>query len=162
MSQTTAPLVNMVAGEDGLIADSVSPCQVETLVNASAPVYFGRLVSLDASAQGLAKVPAAAGDVTNSSAGVVVRRLTKVTDPTLALPGYAAKDSVPVLRKGKIWVRVESGVTRGAAAFARHAVSNQGQFRHDADGGNATLVPSAYYRTSASAGQLAMVEINLP
>lgn len=161
MSQTTAPAVNMTAGEDGLHTED-GPTHIESGVNASASMFFGRLACHDSATQGALKRPAAGADVTNLSAGVVVRRLTKVTDPTLALPGYAAKDSIPYLKKGKIWVRVESGVTRNAGAFARHTGGNEGQFRHDADTANATAVPTAFYRTSATAGNLALLEINLP
>ncbi len=83
---------------------------------------------------------------------------------------YFPGDAVPVLTRGRIWVTVESGATvtsdspvywRQTATLANPVV---GGFRGDADGGTCILLSNGIVRwiTSASGGNLAVLEINQP
>lgn len=160
MSQTTAPLINAVVGEVGLIAESFGPWAMESKVS-QAEVFVGRLVSLGAGDDEVA-APAASGDVTATAVGVTARRLSRVSQAGAADPSFPAGESLPVLRKGKIYVEVEDAVTKGGACFVNFQNGNEGQFRSDAAAGDAVALPGAVYRTAAGAGELAVVEINLP
>jgi len=81
---------------------------------------------------------------------------------------YIPGDAVPVLTRGRIYVRVENNVTSDSPVYWRMipTVGNPlvGGFRSDSDGGNAILLSSNQVRwiTSASAGNLAVLEINQP
>ena len=81
---------------------------------------------------------------------------------------YINGDAVPVLTRGRIYVTVENNVTSDSPVYWRMipTVSNPqvGGFRSDSDGGNAILLSSNIVRwiTSASAGSLAVLEINQP
>lgn len=83
---------------------------------------------------------------------------------------YIPGDAVPVLTRGRIYVQVEVGdtVTSDSPVYWRMipTVSNPqvGAFRSDSDGGNAILLSNSIVRwiTSASAGNLAVLEVNQP
>lgn len=81
---------------------------------------------------------------------------------------YIPGDAVPVLTRGRIYVTVENTVTSDSPVYWRQiaTMSNPvlGSFRSDSDSGNAILLPSNQVRwiTSASAGNLAVLEINQP
>jgi hypothetical protein len=72
---------------------------------------------------------------------------------------------MPVMKKGRVWVRVEDAVAAEAAAFVRFVVGLPGQvlgaFRSDADAGNAAALPNAKFVTAAAAGGLALLDLNL-
>lgn len=78
---------------------------------------------------------------------------------------YADTQVMPVARTARLWVRTEDQVLANAPAFVRvvntaaaGAPSNIGQFRSDADGGDALLVPGARYRRVS--GLIAELEVN--
>lgn len=83
---------------------------------------------------------------------------------------YFPGDAVPVLTRGRIWVTVEVGaaVTSDSPVYWRiiPTVLNPqvGGFRGDSDSGNAILLNNNIVRwiTSASDGNLAVLEINQP
>ncbi len=83
---------------------------------------------------------------------------------------YYIGDAVPVLTRGRVWVAVEAGtsVTSDSPVYWRYipTVANPqvGGFRGDSDGGTALLLSSNIIRwiTSASAGELAVLDINQP
>jgi len=91
--------------------------------------------------------------------GVAVRSLSVEAgfpyDPG-EVTGYGATDSVNVLRKGRIYVPVAAAVTRQTQA---NVVASTGQFTTNGAG---TAVPGSIYLTSAAAGGVAELEINLP
>ena len=159
MSQTSAPSVNMEAGFAGLIAESFGPRKVESMYS-DAVQKFGYGVALDAATKKV-KTPGAATDVTANFAGIVASSHALESSES-GDPQYAAKASLPVLRRGVIWVKVEDAVTINGDVYCNWQNGAEGQFRSDGDAGNAALVPSAKYRSSAGAGELALVEINLP
>ena len=81
---------------------------------------------------------------------------------------YFVGDAVPVLTRGRIYVTVENNVTSDSPVYWRMipTLSNPqvGGFRSDSDGGNAILLSNGIVRwiTSATAGNLAVLEINQP
>lgn len=105
------------------------------------------------------KLPAAAGDVTNSFEGFTVRQEYREANPQ----GYSNLEPVPVMRRGYIWVEVEGAVTEEGAVYVRTAASGPntqlGAVRGDADSANATLIPGAKFVTSTTAAGFAIVEV---
>ena len=81
---------------------------------------------------------------------------------------YIPGDAVATLTRGRIWVTPENNVTSDSPVYWRQIATvgnpNLGSFRSDSDGGNAILLSSNQVRwiTSASAGNLAVLEINQP
>lgn len=81
---------------------------------------------------------------------------------------YIPGDAVPVLTRGRIWVVPDGNVSSDGPVYWRMipTLSNPqvGTFRGDSDSGNAILLPSTIVRwiTSASAGNLAVLEVNQP
>lgn len=81
---------------------------------------------------------------------------------------YVPGDAVSTLTRGRIYVTAESNVTSDSPVYWRQVATvanpNLGSFRADSDSGNAILLPSNQVRwiTSASAGSLAVLEINQP
>jgi hypothetical protein len=81
---------------------------------------------------------------------------------------YIPGDAVACLTRGRIYVTVENNVTSDSPVYWRMipTLSNPrvGGFRSDSDGGNAILLSNNIVRwiTSASAGNLAVLEINQP
>ena len=81
--------------------------------------------------------------------------------------GVDADGTMGVLTRGTIFVLVETGdtVVADGSVYARHTASASeqlGSFRSDSDGGDATLIPGLIFRTSAAAGEYAVLEVNLP
>lgn len=78
----------------------------------------------------------------------------------------ADKEAVSVLRRGRIYVLVEEAVVKGDAAFVRAVATGPqraGAFRKSADGVTTIdLTGKAEFVTSAAAGALAVLDINLP
>ena len=81
---------------------------------------------------------------------------------------YYPGDAVPVLTRGRVYVQVEANVTSDSPVYWRFiptlANPQVGGFRADSDGGTCLLIPSTQIRwiTSASAGNLAVLDINQP
>ena len=77
---------------------------------------------------------------------------------------YRTETAIPVALRGRVLVRVEDAVSAGSKAFVRYASgsggSKLGAWRSDADSSSAAEHPTAVFRTSASAGGLATLEIN--
>ncbi len=79
---------------------------------------------------------------------------------------YPQYSMVNAVRKGRIWVTVEEAVTSDDSVYLRFKANgtgkDPGQFRKSSDSSKAILVSGARFVTSAGAGELAVVEINLP
>ena len=106
-------------------------------------------------------MPDATGEVTGLvGQGVVLRSHTQPQNE-----GYADGDPMPVMKKGRVWVPVEDAVTADTAAFVRFVAAGAeqlGAFRSDADGTDAVALPGAKFASDAGAGELALLELNLP
>lgn len=130
-----------------------------------ASVPFGRLVVQDNQKYAdVAHLPYTSAQVTSLlTLGVTIR--DNVFDDSDDL-GYTAQSTMAVLRKGQIWVTAENAVTPHTAVYARHTVTTTntayGTFRGDTDSATASLVSGAVWKTQATAGGTALLQINLP
>lgn len=150
----------MEKGLAGQLAD-VGNADIVTRANAYGDtIPFGVFVTKGTN-EGEAVPPEATGEVTGLvGLGVVVRSHTQPQDE-----GYADGDPMPVLKRGRVWVPVEDAVTAESAAFVRFVAAGAeqlGAFRSDADGTDAVALPGAKFVTDADAGELALLDINLP
>lgn len=150
-------------------------CSVAVVLPNEASVPFGVFVTQDVNITGqgadnIARLPFAAADITTERLGLGVSVHDQATENALASAGqtevgYKTQSSMSILRKGLIWVEVEDAVVPGGAVYVRHvagAGEQLGAFRSDADGSDADILPNARYKTAASAGGLAQLDINLP
>lgn len=155
-------------GFPGMLADS-GPRQVTSKVNPAVAIPFGTAVAKGTDDDHV-KLPTTAAEVT-ASIGIAIQDPVTEQDSSFTLATYAINSSVNVLRKGRAWVTVEEAVTSGDTPYVRWANGNggktqKGAFRKSVDqvssADTATILPNAKYITSASAGELAIVEINTP
>jgi hypothetical protein len=116
----------------------------------------------------------ATATITNTTSdglyGVALRTQNKMnlyasTGSDGAAPYYEG-DCVSMLTKGRVYVYVEDTLDSDDAVYMRFAPNGAntrlGVFRSDDDSGTAVLVPDAVWRVGASAGGLAVLEINKP
>lgn len=145
-------------------------CSVADVILNELNVPFGVLVVEDTTglSDDRAHLPQVTGDITTVGkvAGVAVHNHgVEQNKGGVNNLGYEPQSAMNVLRKGRIYVTVEDAVVKGGLPFVRFvagASEQLGSFRSDADGSDAVALPDARYVTSASAGGLAIVEINLP
>lgn len=109
------------------------------------------------------RLPRATGEVTGGAfEGIVLCDTSKAPNTG----GYADKSVLPVLRKGRVWLRSEDAMPANNAVYCRFqdptASYGLGSFRSDADTADAVAVPTAISKTSCDAGGLFVCEINLP
>ena len=146
--------VNMDVAFEGMLADSVKIAALSKITE-GADLEFGLGCKKGTSDNQI--VPLAAN--TDKFEGVIIHRHREEGE-------LGDKVSVSLLRKGRIYVLVEQDVVAGEAAFVRAVAAGAeraGAFRKDADGGDAIdLTGKAEFVTSALAGELAVLDINLP
>ncbi len=163
--------IDMTIGVEGGIADTTFGKDTISRV-ALADLRCARLLVRDATAplgdRG-AKIPTADFAGSGDVLGVLMWDPGKVNDGLISSVkvNFAAGDELPVLRRGRIYVKPEDAVVQGVQAFARFASggggTELGRFRSDADTATAAAVPSARWFTSTTAAdQVAVLEINLP
>jgi hypothetical protein len=120
-------------------------------------VPFGRF--LVRAGENTVKLPTSASELTNAFKGVSLRQEYR-EDNTV---GYANLSSLPVMRRGFIWVLTEGAVTEESPVYARHTASGGntilGLARADADSATAGLVPGAKFLASLAAAGLVPVEL---
>lgn len=79
---------------------------------------------------------------------------------------YYQGDCVSMLTRGRVYVLVEDTVTSDDPVYVRYLANGTntelGRFRADADSATCFEVPHAVWRLGAQAGELAVLEINLP
>lgn len=144
-------------------------CSVADVILNEANVPFGVLVVEDTTglSDGRAHLPQATGDITTAGKVAGVAQHTQFVEQSVGGTnnlGYAPQSSMNVLREGRIYVLVEDAVVKGGAAFVRFvagAGEQLGAFRSDADSGDAVALPGASFKTSADAGGLAVLQVNV-
>lgn len=102
--------------------------------------------------------------------GVAIADVSKVTRLTAPYGGYSAGETVPILRKGRIWMAVEdvASVVQGGLVYVRHIATGTEQLGaiRAADDGSDTEVLDAqqavFTGQKDSTNGLAVVEWNLP
>lgn len=149
-------------------------CTVVEDVPNEAGVNFGLCVVQDVNVtpagntDNLAHLPNLVAQITDTNRALGVAVHTQALEQALLNAdnvGYPLGSTMSVLRKGRVWVRVEDAVVVGGQPYVRciaGAGERLGAFRSDADGSDAGALPGSRYKTSAGAGELAIVEINLP
>jgi hypothetical protein len=148
-------------GLAGMIADN-GPRDVLSRANPSVEIPYGVAVTKGTTDKDV-KLP------TTSPEAVAMLGVAIISNdiPNTAYgtaPKYPVKSAVSVMRKGRVWVKVEEAVTAGDQAFVRFATGTGtilGSFRKSADTATAVAIPGTRYLTSASANGLAIVDLTL-
>lgn len=153
----------------GMKADA-SDDQVDSYAQgeASAEIPFGVMVC-QGTAGGTSGTPDKAilpVDANSVPVGVVVHSHDYDSRTELGTTGLKPKTMLSVMRRGRIWVQVEDAVTVNAPAFYRYTSdggsnTQVGKFRSDADSAKALKVRGAIYKTAASAGGFAILELDM-
>ena len=158
----TSYSIDMAAATDGLLYDIGFNDIVSGI--AQGAMVPGVFVTKGTTDKGV-KVPAAAAEVTNPllARGFVVRDLAKEVDASGEL-SYVAEDVVSVIKKGRIWVKCEDAFNQSDAVLVRITAASPnlqlGQIRVGATS-NAVVLAGAKILNSGTAGQLALLEIDL-
>jgi hypothetical protein len=135
MAQTSYS-VNPEVGYRGLLADPNRDAFIIPMANGAAAAQgFGIMVKRDATnPEEQFDIFSAAGQ---KPLGITVHTHAQ-EDPSLTDPaGIALLESASILRRGRIWVRVEEAITVGDPVYFRHTSGTGteiGAFRNDADG----------------------------
>lgn len=164
----TSYSIDQAAGRPGQIADSSIVQDIETFKNPAAEVKFGCVVTRGAATDEIVH-PDAAAEVTDEKVvrGIVVASHEMESKNDGQAPGYVAKSVVPVMRKGRIWTVAEDIITEGTSTVNCRIAANGGNtqlgaLRGAADSSFTAVLPKTKWKTStASTGQLAVVEIDL-
>ncbi len=164
MPQTTVAATLTVGAAGQLAEHNLANLVTDELVLAHATaVPFGCGVAHDATGgDGTCKLLAAS---TEKFEGVAYDNGSVAVDDTV--PGsYSQYDTVPVLKKGKVYVVTEESVDPTKAVFCRYTANGGGktigQFRTDEDGGKAFVIANAQWRQTVTGAGTALLEINLP
>lgn len=149
-------------------------CTVAEQIPNEAGINFGLCVVQDKGAiaaggdDNLAHLPTLVTQVTDVGTVLGVTVHTQAIEQAVLNAnnvGYPIASAMSVMRKGRIWVYVEDAVVVGAQAFVRcvaGAGEYVGAFRSDVDGSDAGALPSSRFKLTAGAGELTILEINLP
>ena len=134
------------------------------------PVPFGRALAKTTTSDNSVALPSVTGFTFEGIS--IARAKGRPRDNTVSPPvtGDAVwrdDEPIPVLRKGKIWLRPEQAVTPASDVYIRHtqgldAAHTVGRFRTDADTAKADQLVPARWFTSANADALAGLDINIP
>ena len=136
---------------EGLLFD-LSPYTAGTYSNPNDAIQYGRAVARIPENENGIKPP----DASDSSILGVSVKATPTENAT-----YPAKSAVSVLRKGRIWVKVEEDVSPDDPVYVKY-VGDLGTFRKSDPGSEALQLQDAAWLTKADAGELAVLELNLP
>lgn len=164
MTAQTAYTIYHAAGYEGGVNSDEK--RVRTARNNTAtPIPQGRFVVFD-SGGGTTELAAALPSATGQKIlGVVMLDQARET----VAVGYAQNELMSVMYEGAILVRTEQAVTPLDPVFVRYNAAGGtgtnpavGQVRKDADTAKADALTSAQFMTSAAAGELVWVGLNLP
>lgn len=152
-------------GREGMVATTDPNMKMRIAHATATELVFGRAV-IRGSHDNAVVHPSG---TTGVFAGVVMEDLgisayLQATPNTVPV-GYDAQ----IMTSGQIWVIPEVDVTQDNPVYFRHANAGSapealGRFRDDNDGGSGdvTLIAGAKWATSATAGNPARLEINIP
>lgn len=137
--------------------------------NSGANVPVGRAVVFDAgggTTELAFKLPSLVGDTV---LGVLIADQTIPQNAVIANGGVVDDGMGSIVAHGEVWVSVEQAVTPASPVFTRYTLAGAtgtnpalGKFRTDADTAKAVAVTNARFLTSAAAGGLALLQINIP
>jgi len=149
------------AGSLTLLSTGDTPSDVTFSVKVAQgqEIPFGRFVCLDeARGDGFARLPRVSGDVGGLTFGVVLAASAR--QPNAG--GFPHASVLPVLNKGRVWMRVEDVATVGAAVYVRYTANGAGlpgMVRSDGDSSKAAALAKATFKSSGGAGALVIVEL---
>jgi hypothetical protein len=160
MSQTSYSINQAAAREGGLY--DLGDHDILSFVNAAA-IPFGKLVVRD-TADDAGKLPAASTDVTDAKKvlGLAIAK-QDIESSASGVAQYPAQSQVPVMRRGRAWVKVEGAVTPASDVFVRYAAGGDGLGSFGATAGTSARaqLANAKYLTSAGVGGFAVVDFNI-
>lgn len=146
--------MNMAAAIAGTLYDD-SPKVVDSLL-AEGTIGLGMGVIAGTNPQTQAIVPSATFSA--GFKGVAMYQVKEQNDDGTVT--YTAKDTVPVVRKGRVWVNVTGAVTAETPAFLTFSGDDAGKWAGVAGTGPlAVAVTGAKFITSTTAAGLAVVEL---
>lgn len=164
MSQLDYSL-DQAVGFEGQLAD-LQLKNVESHV-AEGEVFIGKMVT-QGTALGQVLHPTTAGGVTDEKLvkGLVIHSHTQESKYPNGSGNYSYLDkaAIPVLTKGRAWVKPEDVITAATSTVnCRYAgVGTKGALRGAAVGAETAVMPKAKWKTSTTAiGQLAQIELSL-
>lgn len=164
----TSYSIDMAVGRVGAIADSALVQDIETRIAKQGPVMFGCVVTKGDATDTIVH-PDAAAEVTDEKLvrGVVVASHEHESNPEVASPQYDQYTAVPVMRKGRIFVKAEDVISEGTSTVnVRYASgvggTQLGGLRGAAVASETAVLPKSKWKSStSSAGQLAVLELDL-
>jgi len=140
----------------GAVSDEGSKDLISKSATAAA-IPFGRFVCLG-SADSECALPAASGDIGNKTWGVAVAHTAQ--EPGA---GYARYANVSILNKGRVWMYAETNCALSDTVYVRYTANGAGkdvgQVRNDDDTSKAASLARARFVTTATAGELVLVEL---
>lgn len=151
----------------GMKADLRDDVVESNVLEGATPIPFGVGV-VKGTANDQVKLPSATSDKVT---GIAIHTHSYFNQDLSGTAGIPVKGQVNKLRRGECWVVVETNVVDGDPVFCRCTAkggnTQLGRFRNDADPtagpvDTAVSVPEAKFRSTATAGGLALIEINLP
>ena len=164
MSQT-AYSVDPALAFRGMLGDPNDDSFAIPLANgAAAAVGFGIAVRRDVTN------PEDQFDIFNATGqdcvGILVHTQAQENPALTGDLGVDLLEVASVLRRGRIWVRVEEAVSVGDPVFFRHTAgaggSEIGAFRNDADTASCDQLAGAAWLQGSSGAGVALLEVNIP
>lgn len=132
---------------------------------ASGGIPVGRLVTFDAGGDvEIGYLPSAAADVTDNPIGISLLDSSREQTVVTSDPLYPEGCSVPLLRRGAVWVISEDIVTAPGPVNVvfQNPVSGLGAFRFTASADTAVLGNARFMTITSAINELVLVEINNP
>lgn len=165
MSQTSYSLDNPVAVEGALYDVAMTRDKISALVELAAGIRVGRAVRKGTDEDQVV-LPTLATDIT----GGLIRGVSfidlSLETPVGGVPLYSEFDSIPLMRKGRIWMVAEGTAVADQPVYVRF---QNGDDSATFDGGfsgvntaDHDLLPNAKWFKGAVAGELGVIEVNIP
>lgn len=120
-------------------------------------IGFG-LAVVQGTADNQCKLPTA---LTGEFLGITERQLNDVANSS-DVAEYAEDSEVNIVRFGRVWAECEDGCSPGDPVYYRVTAAGAeevGALRTDDDSGDGVLITGATWRTTATAGNLAIIEL---
>jgi hypothetical protein len=159
MSQTTYTIEAANAFQGMLGDDGVNRVSLSRANEEATDVEYGRpaVEGTDGTKQFL--LPSAAGE---NLLGITTHKHDR---ENLDGDGVGPDEPNDLLRQGRVWVKVFEAIALGDDVYYQHTANAgrvPGDWSNDADAGNADQLTQAQWLTPAGAGELALLEVNLP
>lgn len=165
MPQTTVTSVPSQA-RPGQLVDGRAHDAMTGYVDLAGGIAPGLLVTRTATADDTGELPDGAATLDTNVLGVSLHSHKGLVDPASAdNEVYEDGCPLPLLRHGVVWVTAENAVTPDDPVYARVASgaggTQIGAFRTGADTASAVAWTAARFVTSADAGALVQLEVNI-